>query len=150
MVERNEHGVPMLKALTVADALTIASISYRRTCDERAMVEYLGIGKTTTVGSHSIVPGALLKPTAIDLAAFESDERIRLRDALASLSIDARREFLALVWFARSPSLTFESALRRTRRIPADAQVGYLMGRRLEQSVAAGLEKLGFLRSQLP
>ncbi len=85
-----------------------------------------------------------LKPTAIDFAAFESEERDQLREALARLSVEARRELLALVWFARTPSLTFERALGRTRRVPTDAQVAYLMGLRLERYVAAGLEKLGY------
>jgi hypothetical protein len=40
------------------------------------------------------------------------------------------------------PLLSFEAALRRTRRIPQTAQTGYLMGIRLERYVAEGLRKL--------
>jgi hypothetical protein len=39
--------------------------------------------------------------------------------------------------------LSFEAALRRTRRIPPAAQLGYLMGIRLERYIADGLRKLG-------
>jgi hypothetical protein len=39
--------------------------------------------------------------------------------------------------------LSFEAALRRTRRIPPAAQPGYLMGIRLERYIAEGLRKLG-------
>jgi hypothetical protein len=49
-----------------------------------------------------------------------------------------------MVFLAQRPSLTFEAALRRTRRIPPPAQTGYLMGVRLERYVARGLEKLGY------
>jgi len=38
--------------------------------------------------------------------------------------------------------LSFEAALRRTRRIPQTAQTGYLMGIRLERYIAEGLHKL--------
>jgi hypothetical protein len=41
------------------------------------------------------------------------------------------------------PLLSFEAALRRTRRIPPAAQPGYLMGIRLERYIAEGLRKLG-------
>ena len=39
--------------------------------------------------------------------------------------------------------MSFEAALRRTRRIPQTAQAGYLMGIRLERYIAEGLRKLG-------
>jgi len=39
--------------------------------------------------------------------------------------------------------LSFETALRRTRRILPAAQPGYLMGIRLERYIAEGLRKLG-------
>jgi len=132
----------MLTALNVADALAIADIALRRSRDERAMVEYLGIGRRRdrTAGVRS---SRLLRPAPVDLGAFESEERAELRDALATLGAEARRELLALVWFARSPSLSFDAALRRTHRIPVDAQVAYLTGQRLERHVVAGLEKLG-------
>lgn len=58
-------------------------------------------------------------------------------------SPDARRELIALIWLAQRPSLSFEAALRRTRRIPPAAQLGYLMGIRLERYIADGLRKLG-------
>lgn len=134
----------MLKALTIAEALAIADASLRRSRDERAMVEYLGIGRRRARAPRDPGSFSLLKPTAVDLAAFESEERRELRDALASLTAEARRELVALVWFAQSPAQSFEAALRRTRRIPVEAQVGYLLGKRLERYVAAGLEKLGY------
>lgn len=37
--------------------------------------------------------------------------------------------------------MSFDAAIRRTRRIPPAAQTGYLMGVRLERYVALGLEK---------
>jgi hypothetical protein len=72
-----------------------------------------------------------------------SEERRRLEAAIAQLSADALRELIALIWLVQRPSLTFEAALRRTRRIPPAAQPGYLMGIRLERYIAEGLRKLG-------
>ena len=85
----------------------------------------------------------LRRPDDVDLAAFESEERRRLEAAITQLSADALRELIALIWLAQRPSLTFEAALRRTRRIPPAAQPGYLMGIRLERYIAEGLRKLG-------
>ena len=79
----------------------------------------------------------------VDLAAFESEERRHLEAAIAQLSPDARRELIALIWLVQRPLLSFEAALRRTRRIPPAAQSGYLMGIRLERYIAEGLRKLG-------
>lgn len=131
----------MLQALEIADALAIAEAARRRSRDERAMVDYLGIGRKRPRGPPP--DRALLIPDAVDIAAFESDERRRLEEALTRLSPDARRELIALVWLAQRPALDFAAALRRTRRIPATAQTGYLMGMRLERDIALGLEKLG-------
>jgi hypothetical protein len=82
-------------------------------------------------------------PGDVDLGAFESEERRRLEAEIARLSPDARRELIALIWLAQRPSLSFEAALRRTRRIPPAAQPGYLMGIRLERYIDEGLRKLG-------
>ena len=136
----------MLKALTPADALALAEASLRRSRDERAMVEYLGIGRRRRPAPAELAPFPLLKATEIDLAAFESDERRKLRDGLARLTVEAQRELIALIWIAQRPSLSFEAALRRTNRIPAEAQLGYLMGQRIERYVPSGLEKLGYRR----
>jgi hypothetical protein len=133
----------MLKSLTVPDALAVAAAAAQRTRDERAMLDYLGVGQQPGQTRDALAGYPLLKPNAVDLGAFESNE---LRDALASLTVEARRELIALVWFAQSPSLSFEAALRRVRRIPDAAQLGYLMSRRLERSVPQGLEKLGYRR----
>ena len=133
----------MLQALPIADALAIAEASRRRSRDERAMVDYLGIG-----GKHRRKPQPLPSPVliteTIDLAAFESDERRHLEQAIERLSPEGRRELIALVWLAQRPSLDFAAAMRRTRRIPAPAQTGYLMGVRLERYIVRGLEKLGY------
>jgi len=50
---------------------------------------------------------------------------------------------IQLIWLVQRPLLSFEAALRRTRRIPKTAQTGYLMGIRLERYIAEGLRKLG-------
>ena len=134
----------MLKALTVSDVLAIAEASSRRTRDERAMVEYLGVGTRRRAPPDRTAGASLLKACAVDRGAFDSPERHGLATALARLTEDARRELIALAWIARSPSLDFNSALRRTRRIPADAQTGYLMGLRLERYLVAWIEKLGY------
>lgn len=135
----------MLQALQVTDALVIAAAAERRRRDERAMVDYLGIGRERARTSEAgTVPRALplLTAESVDIAAFESDERHRLERALDRLTPAARRELIALVWLAQRPSLGFAAALRRTRRIPPPAQTGYLMGMRLERDIALGLEKL--------
>ena len=128
----------MLQALRAQDALAIAEVSRRRSRDEQAMAQYLGV--------RAYRPGApplRARPDAVDLAAFESEEGRRLEAAIAQLSPDARRELIALIWLAQRPLLSFEAALRRTRRIPPAAQPGYLMGIRLERYIADGLRKLG-------
>lgn len=134
----------MLEALQIADALAIAEASQRRSRDERAMVQYLGIGEKRRRASEPPAPPALLRADAIDLAAFESNERRKLEAALAQLSPEARRELIALVFLAQRPTLSFEAAMRRTLRIPPPAQTGYLMGVRLERFIALGLERLGY------
>ena len=107
------------------------------------MAQYLGIGgRARPTGAPS--DGTLLRCLDdVDLAAFESEERRRLEAAIAQLSPDARRELIALIWLVQRPLLSFEAALRRTRRIPPAAQSGYLMGIRLERYIAEGLCKLG-------
>ena len=132
----------MLQALRAEDALAIAEVSRRRSRDEQAMAQYLGIGRGARAKGTPL-EGTLLRPDDVDLAAFESEERRRLEAAIAQLSPDARRELIALVWLVQRPLLSFEAALRRTRRIPPAAQPGYLMGIRLERYIAEGLRKLG-------
>jgi len=134
----------MLQALQIADALAIAEASRRRSRDERAMVDYLGIGRKGLRKMQTPIPSPLVITDMIDLAAFESDERRHLEHAIEALSPEARRELIALIWLAQRPSLDFAAAMRRTRRIPPPAQTGYLMGVRLERYIALGLEKLGY------
>jgi DNA-directed RNA polymerase specialized sigma24 family protein len=134
----------MLQALRIADALAIAEASRRRSRDERAMVDYLGIGRKGPRTTQAPPPSPLVITETIDLAAFESDERRHLQQAIEALSPEARRELIALVFLAQRPSLDFAGAMRRTRRIPPPAQTGYLMGVRLERYIARGLEKLGY------
>ncbi len=134
----------MLQALQIADALAIAEASRRRSRDERAMVEYLDIGRKGPRMAPARTPSPLVITDTIDLAAFESDERRHLQQAIDALSPEARRELIALIWLAQRPSLDFAGAMRRTRRIPPPAQTGYLMGMRLERYIALGLEKLGY------
>jgi len=134
----------MLQALQIADALAIAEASRRRSRDERAMVDYLGIGRKGLRKMQTPIPSPLVITDTIDLAAFESDERRHLEHAIEALSPEARRELIALIWLAQRPSLDFAAAMRRTRRIPPPAQTGYLMGIRLERYIARGLERLGY------
>ena len=134
----------MLQALQIADALAIAEASRCRSRDERAMVQYLGVGRKTPRAAKPTAALPVLIADTIDLAAFESDEPRRLEQAIEALSPEARRELIALVWLAQWPSLDFAGAMRRTRRIPPPAQTGYLMGLRLERHIARGLEKLGY------
>ena len=133
----------MLQALRAQDALAIAEVSRRRSRDEQAMAQYLGIGRGARAKGAPMDGTILRRPDDVDLAAFESEERRRLEAAITQLSADALRELIALIWLAQRPSLSFEAALRRTRRIPPAAQPGYLMGIRLERYIAEGLRKLG-------
>jgi len=122
--------------------MAIADASARRSRDERAMVDYLGIGRRAPARSQ---PGGarLIRPSSADLAAFDSIERRRLHELVASLSVPARQELAALVWSGGSARLDFARALRRAQRMPPEALVGYLVGRRLERHIPAGLERLG-------
>jgi hypothetical protein len=137
----------MLTVLSPDEALAIAEAASRRSRDERAMVDYLGVGRKQC-GRTPISPLPLIRAEAIDLVAFESEERSRLQDALAALAPEARRELIALVWVAQRPSLSFAAALRRSQRIPAGAQIGYLMSHRLERHILEGFEKLGYRTTQ--
>src|SRR5215831_20216951 len=108
----------MLKALREEDALAIAEVSRRRSRDEQAMAQYLGIGRGLAPVKEAPLEGTLLRRSdTLDLEAFESEERQRLEAAIAQLSPEARRELIAL-WLVQRPLLSFEAALRRTRRIP--------------------------------
>jgi hypothetical protein len=138
------YDCAMLQALRAEDALAIAEAARRRSRDEQAMAQYLGIGREGARPKGVPLDGTLLRrPDAVDLAAFESEERGRLEAAIAQLSPEARRELIALIWLAQRQLLSFEVALRRTRRIPPAAQLGYLMGIRLERYIADGLRKVG-------
>lgn len=125
-----------LQALTPEIAESIAEAAAALARDERAMVRYLGIGRRNKADPLRIVP------EAVDLGAFDTDERQRLRGLLEALSVDQRRELIALAWFGKSATLDFATALRRTRRIPPEAQVGYLMSRQLDRHIPAGLDRL--------
>jgi hypothetical protein len=135
-VEGRTGAGAMLHLLSIADAVSIAEAAAALARDERAMVKYLGIGRRGPPGLPRIIPAAA------DLGAFDTDERRRLRALLEALSVDQRRELIALAWVGKSAALDFATALRRTRRIPPDAQVGYLMSRQLDRTVPAGLERL--------
>jgi hypothetical protein len=126
----------MLSALSIEIAQAIAEAAAAHARDERAMVRYLGIGRRAKADPLRIVPAA------VDLGAFDTDERQRLRGLLEALSVDQRRELIALAWFGKSATLDFATALRRTRRIPPEAQVGYLMSRQLDRHIPAGLDRL--------
>lgn len=120
------------------EALTeIAEAAAARAREERAVAQYLGLGRW-----RQATAPLLLAPGAADLEAFDSDGERRLRRLLAALSTDERRALLALVQYAKDPSLGFERALRRAQRIPPEAQLGYLMSRRLERDIPVGLDRL--------
>jgi len=128
----------MLEHLARAEALALAEAAARVARDERAMIEYLGIGRrgrTQATGPRALV-------IATDPRAFESPERAALEARLRALSPAARRELIALVWLGRGVGLDFAAALRRARRIPEAAQVGYLLGVPLERRIPAALQKL--------
>ena len=133
----------VLKALSAADATAIAEASAARTRDERAMVDYVGLGRRRAKRPIDLAVHPLVLVTGgAEIAAFESGEQRRLQDLVTRLTVEARRELIALAWVGQSPSLSFEAAMRRARRIPPDAQVGYLTSRRLELHIPAGLDKL--------
>ena len=137
----------MLQALRAQDALAIAEVSRRRSRDEQAMAQYLGIGREARAKGAPLHGTLLHRPDDVDLTAFESEEGRRLETAIAQLSPDARRELIALIWLVQRPLLSFEAALQRTRRIPPAARPGYLIGIRLERYIAEGLRKLGYGRA---
>ena len=119
------YDCTMLQALRAEDTLTIAELSRRRSRDEQAMAKYLGIGRSARAKGAPLDGTLLHRPDNVDLAAFESEEGRHLEAAIAQLSPDARRELIALIWLVQRPLLSFEAALRRTRRIPPAAQPGF-------------------------
>src|ERR1700745_1638181 len=129
----------MLQALRAQDALAIAEVSRRRSRDEQAMAQYLGIGRGARAKGAPLAGTLLRRPDDVDLAAFDSVERRHLEAAITQLSPDARRELIALIWLVQRPLLSFQAALRGTRRIPPAAQPGYLMGIRLARYIAEGV-----------
>src|SRR5437868_1931556 len=89
----------MLQALRPEDALAIAEVSRRRSRDEQAMAQYLGVGRG---GRANRAPpdGTLLRlPDDVDLSAFESEERAqprgRNRAAFARRTTRAHSAYLA-------------------------------------------------------
>ena len=98
---RLRYDNSMLQALRPEDALTIAEVSRRRSRDEQAMAQYLGVGRGARANGAP-PDGTLLRlPGDVDLAAFESEERRSLEAAIARLSPDARRELIALIgWYS--------------------------------------------------
>ena len=76
----------MLQALRAEDALAIAEVAWRRSRDEQAMAQHLGIGRGA--GANGAPPDGTPLGLAgdVDLAAFESEERRRLEAAIAQLS----------------------------------------------------------------
>lgn len=132
----------MLSALSIEAALAIADASARRSRDERAMVEYLGVGRRSPKSGPPAYPSLVL-PAAADFAAFDSPERRRLHDLVSNLPAEARQELIALVWVGAGTRLDFARAMLRARRMPAEAHVGYILGRKLERHIPAGLAKLG-------
>ncbi|HXQ50514.1 MAG TPA: DUF3775 domain-containing protein [Stellaceae bacterium] len=133
----------LLKALSIIEAQAIAEAAASRARDERAMLDYIGVGRRAARRPVNLpaLP-VLIRPSAVDLGAFESSEARRLQELLARLTVAQRLELIALAWFGKSASLDFDAALRRARRVPPEAQVGYLMSRRLELHIPAGLDRL--------
>ncbi|HUK58770.1 MAG TPA: DUF3775 domain-containing protein [Stellaceae bacterium] len=130
----------MLQHLSLAQASAVAAAALRVARDERAMVEYLGIGRRRGARAPLSPPSIVV---ASDPRAFEGAERAALETLLREFSPEARRELIALVWLGRSVELDFAAALRRARRIPEAAQVSYLLGVPLERRIPAALAKLG-------
>src|SRR3954466_15152284 len=109
----------MLQALRAEDALAIAEVARRRSRDEQAMAQYLGIGRGGARAKGVPLDGTLLRrPDAVDLAAFESEEGRPPETAPALFPPAARRELIAFFGLAQRPLLGLGAALRRPRRIP--------------------------------
>jgi hypothetical protein len=133
----------MLQHLSTADAVVVAEAVGRVSRDEKAMVDYLGIGRRGQSPGRGPARGpAITFVRASDPAAFDSAERHALEVLLRGLSPEARLELLALLWFGRG-MVDFKGALRRARRVPEPHQVATLMGARLERHIPAALAKLG-------
>ena len=100
----------MLSVLTVSEVLAIAEAATARARDQRAMDEYL------YPGSNGFLP---LTPAQIaaDAAAgrFDSAERARLEQLVSALSLDARRELMALMLLGRGDTNSFETAMSITK-----------------------------------
>lgn len=123
----------------------IAEAAAARAREERAVAQYLGLGRRPQRTAERFVQAPLpliATAGAADLEAFDGDGERRLRRLLAALSVEERRELLALVHYARNPSLGLERAGRRAQRIPPEAQLGYLMSRRLERDIPLALDRL--------
>ena len=78
------YNCTMLQALRAQDALAIAEVSRRRSRDEQAMAQYLGIGRGARATGTPLDGTLLRRPDDVDLAAFESEERRRLKAATCS------------------------------------------------------------------
>ncbi|MGH7090190.1 MAG: hypothetical protein ACREFQ_14945, partial [Stellaceae bacterium] len=92
----------------------IAAAAAARTREERAVAQYLELGRRPQWTAPRPLAPLLLAPAAADIEAFDGDGERHLRQLLGSLARDERRWLLALVIYARSPSLGFERALRWT------------------------------------
>ena len=109
----------MLQALRAQDALAIAEVSRRRSRDEQAMAQYLGIGRGARATGTPLDGTLLRRPDDVDLAAFESEERRRLKAAIVQLSPDARRELIALIWLVTAAVIEFRGRIAAHAPHPA-------------------------------
>src|SRR3954462_1537883 len=85
------YDCTMLQALRAEDALAIAEVSRRRSRDEQAMAQYLGIGRGMRANGAPLHGTLLRRPDDVDLAAFESEERRRLEAAIVQFARGSTR-----------------------------------------------------------
>src|SRR5579872_4677620 len=110
----------MLSVLTVSEVLAIAEAAIARARDQRAMDEYLYPGSD---GFLPLTPAQI----AADAAAgrFDSAERARLERLVSALSLDARRELMALMLLGRGDTNSLETAMSIAKS--SHAAVHYLL-----------------------
>ncbi len=82
--------------------------------------------------------------TAKSLRAATADpKRIALVDCLTALTMDARRELMALIGIGRGDDARWEDAMENARRSHADWHVSYIISKRsLGDLLTEGLVKL--------